>query len=255
MSILTSDAIHVAIVDDEERCSNSLVQLLNMHCPYVMIDAVCDSVHRALEILPGIHPDALFLDVMLGDGSGFDILQRLPEMKSSVIFTTAHSEYALKAIKYSAMDYLLKPIDSDELVAAIAKVGRSRELNEAIEARLRLLYLHLEGGAREEKIALPTSDGYCFIEIASIISCEAQSNYTVFKLNKGEKRIVSKTMKEYELLLEERGFFRIHRSYMINLKHVKSYYRGKGGYVVMSDGSELEVSPRCRDDLLQRLNI
>ena len=243
------------IVDDEARCREALKHLLSKYCPDVSVDTECESVRAALEVLRESTPDILFLDVVLQDGTGFDVLQRADCENISIIFTTAHDEHALKAIKFSALDYLMKPVDADELVAAVGKARHAGATREVRTKQLNLLRQNLGEGPEAERIALPTLDGFTFVELASIVFCEAQSNYTRFKFRDGESVIVCRTLKDYENLLEEHGFFRIHRSHMINLRHLERYVRGKGGYVVMSSGAELEVSPRCKEALLEKVKL
>ncbi len=247
--------LQTVIVDDEERCIEALKHLLGKHCPQVKIIATCDSVATAMSTLGGVAADLVFLDVMLPDGTGFDILQKLDLEHTAVIFTTAHDEFALKAIKFSALDYLLKPVNPDELALAVGKAQRVFELHEIRPAQLQTLASHLSQNDGAKMIALPTLDGFSFVEVQEIIFCESRSNYTDVTMKNGVKLTVCKTIKEYEILLEEYGFFRIHNSHIINLQHLRKYVRGKGGYVILSNGKELEVSTRRKEAFLERLAL
>ena len=191
----------------------------------------------------------MFLDVELPDGTAFDDLQQLGGIRFQIIFTTAHAEYALRAIRFSALDYLMKPVVAEETRAAVDKVRGRRQDHDVRAHQMRTLQKHLvSGGEGMDRIVLPTQEGFIFVELHDIVWCEAQSNYTVFHLVAGPALIACRTMMEFEELLQEHGFFRIHHSHMINLHHVARYVKGKGGYVVMSTGTELEVSVRKRKE-------
>jgi two-component system, LytTR family, response regulator len=247
--------LRAIIIDDEESCRDTLRDLLRNHFPHFQIVKECDSVESGIAALRGAEIDVLFLDVELPDGSGFDVLSALEDIRFKTIFTTAHNEYAVKAIKFSALDYLLKPILVDDLTAALARIDRTPEAQEQQRAQLRILHDRLVSrDDGEDRIALPTQDGYSFVDLRDIIRCEAENNYTWVFLVRGAKLLVCRTMKEFDEMLEEHGFFRIHNSHLINLRHLKRYVKGKGGYVVMSDDNELEVSVRRKDDFIGRIS-
>jgi two-component system, LytTR family, response regulator len=246
--------LRAIIVDDEPRCSDALRGLLNAHCPEVQVLQVCNSVASAVPVLRSENIDVLFLDVELPDGTGFDILKQLDDIRFKTIFTTAHNEYAMKAIKFSALDYLLKPVILEDLQEALTKAAISDGGHEQQTTQMKILREHLsppQDGM--ERIALPTQDGFSFVQLHDIIWCEAQSNYTLFTLVHGAPLLVCRTMKEFEDLLEAHGFFRIHHSHIINLLHISKYVKGKGGYVVMSNGRELEVSVRRKEEFIERI--
>ena len=183
--------------------------------------------------------------------SGFDLLTRIKNIGFEVIFTTAHSEYAIKAFKFSAIDYLLKPIDIAELKRAIGKVDK--KMNGDISTRLQHLIQNLQPAQGNHKLALPTLDGLVFVKVSDIIYCEASSNYTEIIVQDGKKYVVSRTLKEYEDLLTGHNFYRIHNSYLINLNAIKKYIRGEGGYVVMNNDQSLTVSKRKKDGFLEKI--
>lgn len=240
------------IVDDEFKSRESLKSLINSFCEGVQVEALCQNVAEGLEAIATYKPDILFLDVQMQRETGFDLLSQLKSIDFEVIFTTAHSEYAIKAIKFSAIDYLLKPIDVEDLRAAIAKV--SQKQNGRIEERLKFLLSNLKATTPSNyKLALPTANGLSFIKVTDILYCKASGNYTEIFTQDGVKHLISRHLKEYDDLLAEYDFFRIHHSYLININCIKSYVRGEGGYVIMSDDATLDVSRRKKEAFLDRI--
>lgn len=240
------------IVDDELKSRESLKILVEDFCQGIEVKALCQDVGEALEAIKTYNPDVVFLDIHLQRETGFDLLTRLKDFDFEVIFTTAYSEYAIKAFKFSAIDYLLKPIDIEELKASIAKVEKRKSDN--IAARIEQLMQNLKSGSSDNyKLALPTSDGLVFVKVPDILYCEASSNYTEIVMSDSKKYIVSRTLKEYEDMLVDQNFYRIHHSYLINLNAIKKYVRGDGGYVVMSNDKSLDVSKRKKDGFLNRM--
>jgi two-component system LytT family response regulator len=196
------------------------------------------------------------MDICIRDGTSFDILSQLSSVEFKIIFTTAFNEYALRAIKFSALDYLLKPVDADELSTAIQKFIDARFDNDQNKQQLHLLHDHLASSENGKgMIAIPTLDGFTIIQIQDIIRCEAQSNYTDVFLKNNIKFTTCRTLKEYEELFVPHNFFRIHNSHLINLNHLQKYVKGKGGHVILSDGKELEVSVRRKEEFLKRLGM
>jgi two-component system LytT family response regulator len=247
-------AVRAVIVEDDAHARTALLRLLAELCPQIRVAGTCGRVDDAVRLLREPGTDIVFLDVELPDGTGFDVLQQLGPVDFSVIFTTAHVEYAVRAIKFSALDYLLKPVAAEELMAAVAKASSPAHGREQQGLQLRLLQQHLAGqGEGMARIVLPTQEGYSFIPLEDIVWCEAQNNYTDFHLLHGSPLPASRTLKEFEELLEPNGFCRIHHSHLINLRHLVKYVKGKGGYVVMSTGKELEVSVRRKEDFLARI--
>src|ERR1041385_7594820 len=199
------------IVDDEAKSGESLKILIEDFCEDVEVCATCKSVDEGMAAIHQYQPDVVFLDIQMQRETGFDLLERLPEVNFEVVFTTAHSEYAIKAFKFSAIDYLLKPIDLEELKASLAKVRK--KIGQGMTARLQQLMRNLrETSGENYKLALPTSDGLFFLKVSSIVYCEASSNYTEIVHDDGRKHIVSRTLKEYDEMLSEYGFYRIHNS-------------------------------------------
>ena len=246
--------IQTIIIDDEKRGRNILLKLLQQHCPNVHVVAQAESSMQAKELVALHKPDLVFLDVEMPKQSGFDFLQSLKEKKFAVIFITAHNHYAVRAFKFSALDFLLKPIDVDDLKSAVQKAEEKIRTSKPNE-QLDVLKHHLKNLHNPfDKICIPTHDGISFAPIHDIVRMEADVNYTNVFLASGEKCISSKSLKEFDELLAELNFFRVHKSHLINLIHIKSYIKGDGGTVVLADNSRVEVSRRHKDEFLARLS-
>ncbi|HTJ49608.1 MAG TPA: LytTR family DNA-binding domain-containing protein [Cyclobacteriaceae bacterium] len=244
--------VKCVIVDDELKSRESLKILLQDFCDNVEVCALCQNVAEAIEAIAEYKPDVVFLDIQMQRETGFDLLAKIKNIDFEVIFTTAYSEYAIKAFKFSAIDYLLKPIDIEELKKAVDKVEKKLNIN--ISGRLEQLLQNLRPSAPQHfKLALPTSDGLIFVKVDTIVYCEANSNYTTIFTDDGKKHVVSRTLKEYEDMLEDHNFFRIHNSHIINLGSIKKYVRGDGGYVIMNNDVSLDVSKRRKEAFLSKL--
>lgn len=245
--------IRSIIVDDELKSRESLKILVEEFCNDISVVAMCKDVTETVERIDALKPDLVFLDIQLQRETGFDLLSRYDHCPFEVIFTTAYSEYAIQAFKFSAIDYLLKPIDLEELRASIAKVQRRKD--NSVTERLQQLIENLNSSSRENyKLALPTSDGLIFVKINDILYCAASSNYTEITMTDNKKYLVTRTLKEYDEMLSGQNFYRIHHSYLINLDGVKKYVRGEGGYVIMSNDKSLDVSKRKRDGFLEKIS-
>ncbi len=246
--------IRAIIIDDERIGRETLESLLSDCCPDVAVVAQADSIEAGRAAITKHDPDLVFLDIEMPFGNGFELLEALPGARFEVIFTTAYDQYAIRAIRFSALDYLLKPIDRDELIAAVAKARKRLSGSRVLNQNLEVLLENLRHTASEHnKIALPTDDGLILVQVTQIIRCEADGNYTRFYLAGGEAMLVSKTLKEFETLLAEMNFLRIHHSHLVNVSHVRKYVRGEGGLVVMSDSTSVPVSRRKKDELIRRL--
>lgn len=241
------------IVDDEPKARENLQLLLQDFVEGVQVVALCQNIAEAAQAIQQHSPEVVFLDIQLQRETGFDLFAKVMEVNFEVIFTTAYTEYAIKAFKFSAIDYLLKPIDIEELRRAVSKVAR--RVNNNMTSRLTHLLQNLKNGSSENsKIALPTLEGLVFVNVKEILYCEASSNYTTIFTNDG-KYVVSKTLKEYDELLSEHNFFRIHNSYLININSIKKYVRGEGGYVVLNNNTSLDVSKRKKDAFLNKIGV
>ena len=245
--------LRAVIVDDEPKSLENLKIICEEFVSNISVISLCRSVHDAQIAIKEHKPDIVFLDIQMQHETGFDLLAKIEDIDFEIIFVTAYSEFAIKAFKFSAIDYLLKPIDIEELRAAVAKVQQKR-LGKT-SRRLKILQDNLfDATVDTSKIALPSADGLVFIKTNDILYCEASSNYTIFYTAENKKYIVSRTLKEYEELLSDHNFFRIHHSYLVNLKAIKKYVKGDGGYVVLTNDITLDVSKRKRVDFLNRLS-
>lgn len=239
------------IVDDEKHCREVLELLLHKHCSEVKILGICSSGEEALKLLQLQTPDVLFLDIEMPGMNGFALLEKFQPAAFEIIFTTAYNEYAIKAIKHSALDYLLKPVDKDELVQAIEKVKahQSVKASERISNLIGLLNVK-----QSKRFAVPTLEALVMVDAEEILFCESDSAYCkLFFINQVKPMVISKTLKEVEEVLQGCGFCRIHHSYLVNMKFVQKYIRGEGGEVVMSNGTHLPVSRTRKQDFLSLL--
>jgi two-component system LytT family response regulator len=241
------------IVDDEAPVRNTIATLLRENFPEITVCDMAVSIAEGYEAVMKHQPDLLFLDVELPDGLGFDLLKKLSPVRFRTIFITGHQEYALDAIKVSALDYILKPIDLEELAAAIIK---AREIFSHEEEQLKLIALseNLAGKKVLKRIILRTSEALQLISVSDIIRAEADSNYTHFHLSGGKHIIVSRTIKEYEAMLSGSGIIRVHQSHLVNLNHIDKFFRHDGGYLQLKDGSTIPVSPVLKQKVLQALS-
>lgn len=239
--------MNIAIVDDEVHCVESLSIHLNALFPDMNIVFKTNKVHEALDALPQLDIDLLFLDIEMPGLSGFQLLEQLPDRTFDVIFTTAYSQYAVQAFKIKAIDYLMKPIDEEELKATVEEWEESAIENKDSKKEIEQLIAYLKReGLLKTKIAVPISDGYEFVEVDSIMYCHSQSNYTQLHLCDGSKRIISKTLKEFEKTLGSFFFIRVHQSYIINPNFLKEFHRQDGGFLVMDNEDQIPVSNQKR---------
>jgi two-component system, LytTR family, response regulator len=246
--------IKAIIVDDEQHCIDRLQGFLQSdYANSVELAGSFSSVAEGYKAMNEIKPDLLFLDVQIHEKTGFDLLREIGRTDFEVIFTTAYDKFAVQAIKFSALDYLLKPVDRDDLKIAMDKYNGKRKKDTANKSLEVLLHNIKPQGGFPGRIMVPTSSGFEIFEVADIIRCESDINYTTIYLKNKQKLVVAKTLKEFEEMLTEHRFFRIHNSHLVNLAYIKSYNRGKGGSVVLTDGMELEVSTRRKDDFLKKL--
>jgi len=244
--------LKAVIVEDEQHSADALRIILEEYCPDVQVSNVYHSVKEGRKGLSLEKPDLLFLDIMLSDGSGFDLLD-LPDLKYKVIFTTAFDYYALKAIRFSALDYLLKPLNIKEVCDAVAKAHEFNRFADEKD-RVKLLVKNLSG-EKLKHIALPTQTGFNFVEVASIVRVEADGSYSRLFFIKSDPVLVSHNLKYFENLLKDHSFYRVHHSHLVNLSMVIRYYNGKGGYLSLQDGSSVEVSKRRKTDMIKELGV
>jgi two-component system LytT family response regulator len=245
--------LNALIIDDEETGAKTLNALLKKYCPDVKVLAIAYSAKEALKMIPSLNPDLVFLDIYMPLVNGFELLAQLEKINFEVIFTTAYNEHAINAIRHNALDYLLKPIQKDELINAVLKCNNRLKANSPELQKIENVLHGLTQTVKGTKITVYTHDEIIYIDIDDVIRFEGDSNYTKIFLKDGQKIVSSKTLTVYEQLVKELHFFRIHKTHIVNLSHVKKYLKGDGGYVVMSDGSKLDVSPQKKLELLGRL--
>src|SRR4051812_17736810 len=239
------------LVDDEVHCLDTLSILLKEYCPEVQVLQRCSSAKTALEAIEKLKPSLVFLDIEMPAMNGFELLEQFDEIPFAVIFTTSYDQYAIKAIRFSALDYLLKPIDPKELIVAVHKVQTQKQLPAAEQFQMLLSHVqNKETGFK--KIAVPTSEGFELIPADQILRCEADDNYTHLFLKNKNKIVACRTLKEVEEQLADFSYFiRVHHSHLVNINEVTKYVRGEGGYVIMSDGTSVNVS-RSRKEALMK---
>ena len=245
---LPTTQIRSLIVDDESAGREALKALLNKYCPEISVVADARSIRDALDTVENV--DLVFLDIELPDGTGFDLLDEVTSRAFDVIFVTAYDHYGIQAVKAAAADYLLKPVSPDELRLAVQRVVErhaTRQLSMVTGQQTTADF-------SRERLALPNAEGLVIVELDEIVRCQSHSNYTEFHTTDGRSILVSRSMREYERVLTPGGFVRIHNSHIINLRYVRNYVRGKGGYVVMADGSHVDVSVRRKEAFLRMLN-
>jgi two-component system, LytTR family, response regulator len=246
--------IKTILVDDEPRGLTSLQKLLELNCPEVEIVAGCSSAEEAKEKIDELHPQLIFLDIAMPGKTGFDLLKDIGEIKFEIIFVTAHNDYMIQAFHFSAVDYLLKPVDDELLAEAVKRAGKKiAEKKGGRQIETLLHNMQHKSGSQKMKLCIPSLKGFRVIEIQDIIYCEASSNYTNFHFANQPLICASKPIHEYEELLQDSNFIRIHKSFMVNPEHIKEYIRGEGGSVILSNGHEVEVSRRKKDMLITKM--
>lgn len=241
------------LVDDEQKSRANLRQLLKEYCPQVEVLAEAGSAAEALKLIIELKPDLLFLDIEMGEVSGFDLLKSLKGRQDfEVIFVTAFDRYGIQAAKACAIDYLLKPINILELSTAV-EMALKQVSPKKENQRLKELIANIDRGADEQRIAVPLSDKIEFIAINKIIRLEAEGNYTHIHMADGKRYLVCKTLKEYQDLLENHSFLRTHQSHLINFTKISSYVKTEGGYISMEDGSQVPISRQKKEEVLKRI--
>lgn len=241
--------IRSVIIDDEPHAAQLLQLLLKKHCPEISVEAVCYAAKEAEKLVRTTSPQLVFLDIEMPHLNGFELIERLSPVDFQVIFTTSYNQYAIKAFRFSALDYLLKPVDAQELKAAVKKAAGT-----ILPGQLDILLgKWKQPNTLANRIALPTMEGLQMVPVDTILYCTANSNYTSLVLRENQKLLVSRTLKEIEEMLEDYPFLRVHHSCLVNLLEIKKYIRGEGGTLLMSDGAEVDVSRSRKDMLLKKL--
>jgi len=248
--------ISCIIIDDEGPCIETLKWDLNQYCSEVTVIATCRNGQEALSVIAHQAPDLIFLDVEMPEMNGFEMLERIDTPNFHVIFTTAYDHYALKAFKVSAIDYLLKPIDKDELIKAVHKVKKqlyrqksTESISENINNQVKNLLQNIDSSNRGKTVALPTLEGYDIIDIDNIVNCQSESNYTYIYLSDNRQIVISKTLKEVEAMLPSEVFLRVHHSHIVNTKYILKYIKGQGGELILRNQRNIPVS-RSKKELV-----
>jgi two-component system LytT family response regulator len=243
--------IRAIIIDDIEQARITLKKDLQTYAPDVEVIGEANGVIEGARLLKNTNPDLLFLDIQMQDGSGFDLLDILKDISFKIIFITASDAHAIKAFRYAAIDYLMKPVDPDELVSALKKF-REHRVNE--NEKYKLLNESLKNSNKpHQRLALHTQDKIHIVNISDIIRCESNVNYTEFHFANAKKMLVTKTLKDFDELLSDQGFYRVHQSHLVNTKYIREFVKTDGGYLMMTDGSNIPVSTRKRPEVMKML--
>ena len=228
----------------------TLEKLVKQSCPNIQLLPSVDGVKTGVEAIQKHHPDLVLLDIKMDDGTGFDLLKQLQPVDFKVIFVTAYDQYAIKAFKFSAIDYLLKPVDADELAEAVCKAEKL--MQQDFSTQLNTLEENMQSGDKpNRKIILRTFDSIHLVKVQDINYCESEGSYTTIHLLNGKKIVVSTLLKEYDEMLKECGFYRVHKSYLINMRHIERFEKGEGGYVVLENEAKVPVASRKREELME----
>jgi two-component system, LytTR family, response regulator len=246
--------LKTVLVDDEPRGLNSMQKLLELNCPDVKVVASCSSVDEAIEQIHALQPDLIFLDIAMPAKNGFDLLRELKEFRFEVIFVTAHNQFMIEAFHVSAVDYLLKPID-DELLVDAVKRAKKRIIEKSGGKNIETFLHNMQHrqSPHNMRLCIPSLKGFQVVQLDDILFAEATGNYTNFHFSNQPLICTSKPIHEYEELLNDSGFVRIHKSYLVNLLHVKEYLKGEGGSVILTNGKEVEVARRKKDVFLSKM--
>ncbi len=247
---ISTKVLRTILIDDEAPVRESLRELVRTNCPNVKIIGEADSVKSGVKAVFELHPDLILLDIKMADGTGFDLLEQIEPAECKVIFITAFNEYAIKAFKFSALDYLLKPVDSVDLKAAVERA--ESQVQKELKTQLDNLVKNLRTDDQaKKKIILKTFDNIHLVRVTDVVCCESDGKYTVIHLQSGEKVIVSTTLKFYQDLLGDVGFFRAHKSYLVNLEHIQRFEKAEGGYIILNNDLKIPVASRKREELLE----
>jgi two-component system LytT family response regulator len=242
-----------AIIDDDQLARRVLLRILDQHFPDIKIVGEANSVKSGIELIISENPNLVFLDIEMPDGTGFDLIEQLPKVNFKLVFTTSYSDYAITAFKYSAFDYILKPVLVENVKATIHRISEIPVLSEKYQVEVLKNSIERRDESSHVTIALPEMNGFAIIKVNNIVRCEGERNYSRVFYQNGTSVLISRTLLEFDQLLVPHGFIRIHRSHLVNLKYVERYLKTDGGILEMSDKSKLRVSPKFKDELLDKL--
>jgi len=247
--------IRAIIIDDEKDGRKALQIAIEKYCKEVSLIRVCETPEDGIAAINELKPDLVFLDVQMPGISGFDVLQKTSHVPFDVIFVSAYDQYAIKAIKFSAMDYLLKPIDVDELLQAVNRVSEGHHKNNNSHRHQSVINNVQFKSGKITRLAVPSIEGIDFFDTDDIIYCEAEGSYTYIHLLDQPKKLITRKLKDFENILAESGFCRVHHSNLINIRHVQKYIKGEGGYVIMCNGQKVDISRRKKEEFIKLLNM
>jgi two-component system LytT family response regulator len=242
--------IRCILIDDEKNALEMMEWLLKTYCPQVEIVAMCNSAEQGIASIHQFKPDVVFLDIEMPKMNGFDMLEQFDKLFFDVVFCTAYDQFAIKAFKYSALNYLLKPVDPEDLIATVERIEERKSVPTREQFELLLQNIHQPPKSTPQRIALTTNDGMIFVPTSDIIYCEAESNYTKVVLTGGKKIVVSKVLKDIDEALSGPDFCRVHSSFLINVNRIKKYVRGDGGYLIMDDDANISISRNRRQEFM-----
>ncbi len=246
--------IKAIIVDDEKMSRLTLRKLLEMYCPSVEIIAEAQNAAEAAVLARELKPDLIFLDVAMPGKNGIDFLKEQDEINFEVIFVTAHDKYVLQAIRFAAIDYLQKPVEEKLLVTAVSNAAkRIQQKSNSQHIETFLHNMKQQTSQQAMQLCIPSIKGFQVVELNDIVYCEAENTYTTIHFKDGKKTLASRPLMDYELMLQDNQFFRIHKSSLVNMKHIKEYQKGEGGFVTLSNGKQLEVSRRKKETFLAKM--
>jgi two-component system LytT family response regulator len=245
--------LRAVIIDDVDAIRTKNIDLIKTYCPNVTIMAEANGVKSGIEVIKKFIPDLVFLDIEMLDGTGFDLLQQIKPITFKVIFITGFQDFAIKAFRYSAIDYLLKPIDPDDLMAAVKKAEEILN-KEILELKFGTLLSNIEKPKSPQKIILKTAEKLYSVTIQDIVHCESEKNYTTFHFINSSKLVVSTTLKEYESLLQPLGFFRTHQSHLINMSYFDHFIKTDGGTIIMKNSASIPLATRKKEEFLALIN-
>ncbi len=246
--------IRSIIIDDERLSRLTLRKLLEMYCPAVEVIGEAENTSEASALVKALKPDLIFLDVAMPQKNGIDFLQEQEEINFEVIFVTAHDKYVLQAIRFAAVDYLQKPVSENLLVTAVSNAGKRIQQRANFQQVETFLHnIKQQTGQQSMQLCIPSIKGFQVVELNDIVYCEAENTYTYIHFKDGKKMLASRPLMDYELMLQDSLFFRTHKSFLVNMKHIKEYQKGEGGFVIMSNGKQLEVSRRKKETFLAKM--
>jgi len=243
--------IRCILIDDEKNALEMMEWLLKTYCPEVEILAMCNSSEQGVELIRKLRPDLVFLDIEMPNMNGFDMLEKFDELFFDVVFCTAYDQFAIRAFRYSALDYLLKPIDPDDLKAAVKRISQKKQSPSKEQFELLLQSMKPGNRSTPQRVALTTGDGLIFVPTTDIIYCEAESNYTHVVLSGGKKILVSKVLKDIDEVLSGPDFYRVHSSFLVNINRIKKLVRGDGGYIIMDNDAIVNISRSKRQEFME----